>query len=327
MAADTLDRLLNALAVRLHAYSVCEVQQGWRLASPAFEATTLHFVLQGSGALRVGQGPWLPFAARTVLVVPPRQSFDVGEPAFNARVARLDTRCSLLADGLVRFTAGDGSQDTLMLCGAISASYSSALGLFDLLLQPMIEDFSASPILRQVFDLMLAEVRDPGIGTQAMAEVLMKHCLIALLRQHLGRDGAESALFTVLRHPKLALAVLAVIEQPAAMHSVESLAGLAGMSRSSFAAHFSQAFQQGPIDFVQKVRLRVGARLLMTTDLSLKVIAQSVGYAGPVPFARAFRVTYGADPILYRRRDGHDEREPISALKKSAFRREGLIRD
>lgn len=244
MAADTLDRLLNALAVRLHAYSVCEVQQGWRLASPAFEATTLHFVLKGSGALRVGNGPWLPFAPRTALVVPARQPFDVGEPASTARVARLETHCSLLADGLVRFTAGDG-QDTLMLCGAISAAFGSALGLFDLMLQPMIEDFSASSILCQVFDLMLAEVSDPGIGTQAMAEVLMKHCLITLLRQHLGRDGADSPLLAMLHYPRLARAVLAIIEQPAAPHSVENLAELAGMSRSSFAGHFSRASSRG----------------------------------------------------------------------------------
>jgi len=150
----------------------------------------------------------------------------------------------------------------------------------------------------------------PGLGTQAMTEALMKQCMIALPRQRLSRGDSGSSLSAALRHPRLARAVLAVIEAPAAPHSVESLASLAGMSRASFAEHFSRAFQQGPIDFVQKVRLRVAARLIATTDLPLKVVAQSVGYAGATPFSRAFRSAYGVDPTTYRGRGGHDEREP-----------------
>jgi AraC-like DNA-binding protein len=299
MAVDTLDRLLTALAVRLHAFSVCKVQTRWRLAFPAFEAITVHYVLEGSGVLQVGNGARLPFAAPSVLIVPARQSHAV-EAGQAMHLVNADDHCSLLGDGLVAFTAGDGSRDILLACGAISASYTGTLGLFDLMHEPMVESFSASGVAQQAFSLMLAEVTSPAIGTQAMTETLMKQCLIALLRQHLPRNGAGSPMFSALQHPRLARAVLAVIENPAAAHSVESLASLAGMSRASFAGHFSRAFQQGPIDFVQKVRLNIAARLLTTTDLPLKVIAQSVGYAGTTSFSRAFRTTYEADPTAYR---------------------------
>jgi AraC family transcriptional activator of mtrCDE len=111
-----------------------------------------------------------------------------------------------------------------------------------------------------------------------------------------------------LHHPRLARAVAAIIENPAAGHTVDSLASLAGMSRASFSDHFSRAFGQGPIDFVQKARLRIAARLLRVTDLPIKVIAQSVGYAGPRPFARAFLAGYGQGPSEYR---GAVEREAL----------------
>ena len=306
MAADVLDRLLTTLAVRLHACSVCQIQHGWGLAYSAFDAITIHFVLSGKGALRVGTGPVLPFAACSALVVPAHQPHVLGELGSGVRLVRADEHCSMLGDGLVSFTAGDGSRDVLMLCGMISASHNSALGLFDLLREPLIQDFSADPGLSPVFDLMLAEVTRPGLGTQAMTEVLMKQCLIALLRRHLLHDGADSPLFTALQHPRLARAVLAILDQPAAPHSVGSLADLAGMSRASFAEHFSRAFQQGPIDFVQKVRLRIAARLLTATDLPLKVIAQTVGYASHPSFTRAFRQSYGAEPISYRRLNASD---------------------
>ena len=301
MAADALDRLLTTLAVRLHACSVCQIQQGWALAYSAFEAITIHFVLAGHGAFRVVTGPTLQFAARSALVVPAHQPHVLGKLGPGVHLVRADEHCSMLGDGLVSFTAGDGSRDVLMLCGMVAGSHDSALGLFDLLREPLMEDFSADPGASPVFDLMLAEVTRPGLGTQAMTEALMKQCLVALLRQHLLRDGAASPLFTALQHPRLARAVLAILDQPAAAHSVGSLAGLVGMSRASFAGHFSGAFGQGPIDFVQKVRLRIAARLLTTTDLPLKAIAQTVGYASHPSFTRAFSKSYGTEPMAFRR--------------------------
>ena len=306
MTADALDRLLTTLAIRLHACSVCQIQHGWGLAYSAFEAITIHFILSGKGALRVGTGPVLPFDARSALVIPAHQPHVLGEPGPGMQLVRADQHCSMLGDGLVSFTAGDGTRDTLMLCGMISASHNSGLRLFDLLREPLIHDFSAHPSLSPVFDLMLSEVTQPGLGTQAMAEVLMKQCLIALLRQHLLREGIGSPLFTALQHPRLARAVLAILDQPADPHSVGSLAALAGMSRASFAEHFSRAFLQGPIDFVQEVRLRIAARLLTTTDLPLKVIARTVGYASHPSFTRAFKQSYGAEPVNYRRSSASD---------------------
>ncbi len=310
MAADALDRLLTTLAIRLHACSVCQIQHGWGLAYSAFDAITIHFVLAGQGALRVGTGPVLPFAVRSALVVPAHQPHVLGGLGAGVQLLQADEHCSMLGDGLVAFTAGDGSRDVLMLCGMISPAHNSALGLFDLLRGPLIQDFSADPGMSAVFDLMLAEVIRPGLGTQAMTEVLMKQCLITLLRQHLLRDGPDSPLFTALQHPRLARAVLAVLDQPAAPHSVGSLADLAGMSRASFAEHFSSAFQQGPIDFVQRVRLRIAARLLTTTDLPLKVIARTIGYASHPSFTRAFRKSYGAEPMSYRRLNASVSQSP-----------------
>ena len=63
------------------------------------------------------------------------------------------------------------------------------------------------------------------------------------------------------------------------------------------------------MDFVQKVRLRVAARLLTTTDLPIKVIANSIGYASRSYFSRAFRAAYGADPKTFRMLGNPDQQE------------------
>ncbi len=69
------------------------------------------------------------------------------------------------------------------------------------------------------------------------------------------------------------------------------------MSRTAFAERFSQIFGQGPMDFVQRVRLRIAARLLTATDLPVKVIASSVGYASRSAFSRVFEATYGSASV------------------------------
>jgi len=294
----TLDQLLTTIDVSPHVFSVCRIQAGWRLTFPVFDAMTVHFVLRGSGHFQVGTSPPIPFAPSTVLIIPVQESHWVGEPGAEARIQEAADRCALLGDGLVEFTAGSGAGDILMLCGALPAPYQGGLGFFDLLQAPLAADMVSGGIPATVFDAMESEIGGAGLGTQAMCQALMKQGLIALLRS---RWGGDTALPTgTIFHPRLTRAVAAILDDPASIHTVDSLASIAGMSRASFSDHFSRAFGQGPIDFVQKARLRIAARLLRTTDLPIKVIARSVGYAGPRPFSRAFQTVYRRAPVDYR---------------------------
>ena len=294
-----LDRLLAALDVAPHAFSVCRIQSGWRMSFPIFKVATVHFVLRGSGHVQAGDAAPLPFTPSGILVVPALQRHWVGDADRSAATGAAGDKCNLIGDGLVEFTAGDGSDDTLLLCASMAASEPAELGLFDLLRWPVVGDVGASGVPATIFDAMRQEVTHAGLGTQAMCQALMKQALITLLRRRWSlTDGSPIA--NALHHPRLARAIAAIIEQPGADHSVGSLAHLAGMSRASFSDHFSRAFGQGPIEFVQKTRLRVAARLLRVTDLPIKAIAQSVGYAGSRPFSRAFEATYGALPSSYR---------------------------
>ena len=320
MPADVLDRLLVTLAVRLHAFSVCEIQEGWRLRVAPSEAVILHYVVAGSGGVRSGNGRWVPFGPRSVIIVPAHKPHDVGEPNLVVQEVLAEDHCTLLGDGLIRFKAGDGSADTLLVCGSFSAAYAGALGLFAFAREPLVEDLSSSRVLQQTFGLMLAEVAQPSVGTRAMTEALMKQCLIILLRQHLQRDAA-SPIFMLLQDQRLARALTEVLENPAAPHSVESLAATAGMSRASFADRFAQVYEQTPMDFVQKVRLRIAAGLLTTTDVPIKVISNSIGYTSRSSFSRAFRGAYGLDPKTFRQEGGQDEKEPERIKHRAAVER------
>lgn len=274
---------------------------------PVFQVATVHFVLRGAGHFQIGMRPVTSFAAPSVLIVPAGESHWVGEIGDQAKVRDAADQCALLGDGLVEFTAGSGDGDTLMLCGALTAPHHGALNFPDLLQAPVATDVVTNCIPGSVFDAMTNEIASAGLGTQAMCQALMKQGLIALLRGRWAGSDHGELLAHALHHPRLSRAIAVVIENPAAGHTVESLASLAGMSRASFSDHFSRTFGQSPIDFVQKARLRIAARLLRGSDLPIKVIAQSVGYAGPRPFSRAFLVAYGHSPSGYRGMAKSDE--------------------
>lgn len=265
---------------------------------PAFDKVTVHFVLRGTGHFQVGTSAPFPFLPQSVLIIPALERHWVGDGGGQAKIRDAADRCALIGDGLVEFTAGSGTDDTLMLCGALTAPYQGGLGFFDLLRVPTAGETVSNVIPASVFEAMADEIVRAGFGTQAMCQALMKQGLVALLRDQRMRqkESREGAMF----HPRLAKAVAAVVAYPAAAHTVGSLALLSGMSRASFSDHFSKAFGQGPIEFVQKTRLHIAARLLRTTDLPIKVIAQSAGYAGSRPFARAFQATYERGPAGYR---------------------------
>ena len=297
---DILDRLLTTLAVQIHAFALCEIKNGWRIAVAPMQIVTIHYVLEGSGAISGDAGPPVRFGPNSIVVVPAGVSQTLGDADPSAKVRTASDIGHLRADGLFRFAAGDGDRDIFCVCGSIVATYGGALGLFDFLREPIVEDVSSSSAMRQIFEMMLLEVSHPSLGTQAITEALMKHGLVLLLRHHLMTSSVASPFFASLQDNRLARAVASILERPAASHTVEGLATVAGMSRSTFAEKFTTVYGQSPIEFVQKVRLRLGAKLLISTDLPIKVIAASIGYASRSYFTRAFRYAYGSDPTTYR---------------------------
>lgn len=310
MSSEVLDRLLTTLSVRLHAFAICEIRRGYRLSFDPMEAVTIHYVLEGSGILQSGDGEEWPYKPHCIMVVPARSRQTLGEASASFHETRSDENCVIVADGLLKFVSGQGELGTRVVCGTLLATYGGTLGLFESLIEPIVIETDESELLRQAFLAMVQELANPRVGVRAMTEALMKQCLILLLRQELRQRGVESPFFLSLQDHRLARAVTAILEEPAQQHTVGSLAEIAAMSRSAFAERFSKVFGQSPIEFLTKVRLRMAAHLLATTDVPVKLISKNVGYASRSHFSRAFRDTYGHDPASFRTFGTSPEDEP-----------------
>ncbi len=91
-----------------------------------------------------------------------------------------------------------------------------------------------------------------------------------------------------------------IAADPAAPHTVRSLAGHVALSPSRFAYLFTRQTGQSPMRALREARLRHAARLLESSDLSVERVAAASGFVSPFHFNRVFRERYGMPPGAYR---------------------------
>jgi AraC family transcriptional regulator, activator of mtrCDE len=89
-------------------------------------------------------------------------------------------------------------------------------------------------------------------------------------------------------------------DRPEQPFTLPTLAEVAGMSRSVFAARFADGLGQSPIGFLKTLRLARATRLLLATDLPVKTVAVRVGYSSRSSFTRAFAACHGVGPMAFR---------------------------
>ena len=77
---------------------------------------------------------------------------------------------------------------------------------------------------------------------------------------------------------------------------VDQLARDAGMSVSSFHAHFKSVTAMSPLQYQKHMRLQEARRLLLTDTVDAATAGHRVGYESPSQFSREYRRAFGVPP-------------------------------
>lgn len=297
-----LDRLLSNLAVDVEPFAICLVSDGWRLRLPGPPEVLLHFVLQGKGTVLGPENDAYPLAPGAFAIIPrgAPHSLETEPPVENEENLPEPCAGALLPELIA------GSSDTpslVVACGLIKVFYGDSLGLFEHLHDVLAVDMSDTPSVgaafRSILDEQSREKPQPGSG--ALTAALMSQCLVQLFRRLSGDDAGGIPWLTALSDPRLARALDRILENPAADHTVESLADEASMSRSAFAERFTAAFGRPPMNLVNHVRMQRAAQLLeRREELSVDEIADRVGFSSRSHFSRAFKKHTGKSPAEFR---------------------------
>ena len=165
------------------------------------------------------------------------------------------------------------------------------LGLPEPLVVPLDALTGLGPVLERLFD----EAFTPAFGHRAAVDLIVELLLVMLLRHCIAEGLTEKGLLAGLADPKLARALTAMHEQPAAPLNIERLAEIAGMSRSNFAAAFKQGVGTSPGDYLTSLRLALAKQALLQ-GRPLKAVAPLAGYKSSTALARAFQRQFGCGP-------------------------------
>ena len=162
--------------------------------------------------------------------------------------------------------------------------------------------------IEQTLQLLFAETERVRCGQRLLADRLFEVLLLQMLRwllDHPAEGGVQAGVLAGLADPRLARALTGVHEQPGAAWSLDTLARAAGMSRSAFAAAFKAAVGTSPGDYLLRWRVSV-AQAQLRSGAPVKAVSDTLGYASPAAFSRAFTQVVGASPRAWLK-DGPDE--------------------
>jgi AraC-like DNA-binding protein len=192
-----------------------------------------------------------------------------------------------------------GPEGAEVLCAHIDFSDPGGNPMLVGLPNPLLIPFRQLEGLETTLDLLFAEAFLDRFGRGPALIRLVELTMIQVLRFCIERDVLELGVLAGLAEPRLRRVMEAIHDSAAKQWSVEGLAGLAGMSRASFAALFKTRVGMTPAAYVNLFKMAY-ARSLLQAGRSVNLTASAVGYASPVAFGRAFRQRFGVAPIQFR---------------------------
>ncbi len=293
-----LEQLLQGLDVTVQPFAVCRVSAGQRLDLGRADSAVIHYMLAGEGRFVIDDGRAIALAPGSAVIVPPARRQTLEAPNAGGRPCQ--TTAAALLCRTMTLDRPPEEAEAVMACGEIHAVYHHGHGLFDYLREPIVVDRDDDGQFSRTFESLLNELSDPQPGGDMLVRALMQQCLVLVLRRHCESGECRVPWLVALEDERLGRAVQAMLDKPAAPHTVERLADIAGMSRSAFADHFRAAFDRAPIDFLKEIRLHRAARLLAGGDQPVKSVSAAVGYDSRSYFTRAFSSYFGVTPAAYR---------------------------
>lgn len=168
-------------------------------------------------------------------------------------------------------------------------------------------------VLRWALEQLASELKHGSPGGALMADHLAQIMLLQVLRLRLA-SGNQSGWLGALADPRLTRALGAIHAEPKRRWTLVELAGLAGMSRTSFAERFRDVVGQTPLDYLTGWRMRLAADRLHRSGDSAAAIGFSVDYESEAAFSTAFRRVMGRTPMQHRRARLKSERGSAGAL-------------
>ena len=299
---DPLDDIFSAMRVRSALYARLEATAPWGVRFAARDWARFGLVVRGSCWLTLEGSDEAPIAltAGDCYVVLKGADYriqdDTGSPTPWCYHTIGDN-----VGGVV--TIGGGGAAATLIAGWFLFDAVGARPLMELM-PPLIHarmDQDRTQILQSTLQLLSMETARPNLGSQVVISRLADILFVQAIRAYAATAETDVGWLSALSDPKLSPVFHALHARVDHPWTVESLADIAGMSRSAFAARFKARVGEAPLEYLTRWRMFRAGSHLRRGQLSIGEIAARVGYESEPAFAKAFKRVIGVAPGEYRR--------------------------
>ena len=298
--------LLRSIRFRCSAYYRPELRAPWGFSIDD-RGPTFHIVSEGNCWIEVkGVAKPVQLSAGDFVVIPRSDLHVIRDSPATKVVDFFDFLKGRVRDKQGAFSAGGEGSVARLVCGEMQ----SENGVTDPLLAvlpPLIHvngrGGDVAPGLRVTISQVFEELGSGRNGSAAvvtrLADILFMQAVRAYLDENI--DTAESGWLAALRDPQIGRALVLLHDKPHQPWTVAELAGRVALSRSAFAARFTQLVGEPPLRYLTRLRLNAATARLRTSNDKLSVIAVAAGYDSVPGFTKAFKRYFGVTPGEYRR--------------------------
>lgn len=298
---DPLSDIITLLRARAAIAKPISGRGQWGVRYKAYQAPGFTLVLTGDAWLTLSDREPFRISQGDFLLLPTTPAFCLsnqpGTPCIPAEP---------LAEA-VRHGEQQGKPDFEALGGSFSIESVNAPLLLALLPDAIHIPASAGRGTRfgRLIELLSEECFAEHPGKELIVQRLLETLLIEALRWDItGTTIASAGVLNGLRDPAMARVLRAIHENVRRRWTVAELAGIAGMSRSGFAARFNETLGCAPIEYLSHWRIALAKQALLSGSKSLNRIADEIGYESASAFSTAFSKKLGCSPGRFAKRHG-----------------------
>jgi AraC-like DNA-binding protein len=300
--SDVLTTVLNALQFKGKVFCYSKFTAPWAVRMRRKEYAHFHFFERGQGWIELEETGAQTSVMSGDLVILPRGGAHILKDDRKTKAVNIDSILDHHEDHILRY--GGGGLETSTVCGAFA--FEDQIGNPILPLLPELIHVPRANIesaiwLEQMLRLLAHEAQYPREGSGSIIGHLTGIIFVQAVRawietQPQGQGGWLGA----LRDKQISSALNLMHQRPDDQWTISKLAAAVGMSRSPFAMKFTSLVGEAPLAYLTKWRMNLAASYLTNEQVSIREVAERVGYESQASFTNAFKRSFTVSPREYK---------------------------
>ena len=308
---DVLSEVLRSIHIKGSLYFRTSFTPPWGVAVPRFSnVSRYHLVTRGSCWVRVeGVDTKIRLEKGDLILITNGAAHDLfcdsSVPPF-LPVDEVVERSGFDGNGALVWGGGDVEHEpTALVCGHFSFDNERGKLLLDAL--PAYIHVPNTEILHYSWleaatRFITHEAFEREIGSEAVINRLAEIICIQTIRTYAKKgEGIRAGLFAALRDEQIGQVLGAIHAEPGAEWTVDSMARVAGMSRTVLSERMKEVLGSSPMAYLTRWRMELAHEALIQERTGIPEISESVGYNSLSAFTRTFKKTFGRGPGEIRR--------------------------